>query len=38
MCVEDYILEGICAGCDQCPTKCMNLGYCFYDGPDMEVQ
>lgn len=29
--VEDYILDGICEGCDQDPTKCLNQGYCEYD-------
>ena len=29
--VEDYMLEGICEGCDQDPAMCYNLGYCFYD-------
>ena len=34
--VEDYILEGICEGCDQDPAKCYNLGYCFYDHENDE--
>lgn len=29
--VEDYILDGICEGCDQDPTKCLTQGYCEYD-------
>ena len=29
--VEDYMLEGICDGCDQDPAMCYNLGYCYYD-------
>lgn len=29
--IEDYILNGICEGCDQDPTKCLNQGYCEYD-------
>lgn len=32
MTVEGYIENGICVGCDICPAKCMNLGFCFYDG------
>ena len=31
MYVEDYILSGICEGCDQDPTRCFNEGKCFYD-------
>ena len=34
MTVEKYIENGICSDCDQCPIKCMNAGYCFYDGKD----
>ena len=34
--VQDYIIEGICDGCDQDPTECYNLGYCIYDGPETE--
>lgn len=32
MSVEDYILNGICEGCDQDPAKCHLQGYCEYDG------
>ena len=31
MYVEDYILNGICEGCDQDPTRCLCDGFCFYD-------
>ena len=31
MTVEDYMLEGICNGCDADPAHCYNLGYCQYD-------
>ena len=34
MTVEQYILEGICCGCDQDPAQCHLQGYCEYDGPD----
>lgn len=34
--VENYIREGICAGCDQDPIQCYEKGYCIYDH-DEEV-
>ncbi len=37
MTVLDYIVEGICNGCDQCPICCEAQGYCEYDGPEQEV-
>lgn len=38
MTVLDYIVEGICNGCDQCPICCEAQGYCEYDGPEQEEQ
>lgn len=35
-CVEWYIINGICNGCDICPTKCYEQGYCEYDGKEQE--
>lgn len=33
---EDYIIEGICNGCDQDPAQCYNQGYCEYDEPEED--
>ena len=38
MYVEDYILNGICEGCDQDPVGCFNEGKCFYDAMREEEQ
>lgn len=38
MTVEDYMLEGICDGCDQDPAMCYNLGYCYYDHLNEEKE
>lgn len=29
--IEDYLLDGVCEGCDQDPTQCMSKNACLYE-------
>ena len=34
--VMSYICSGCCMDCDEDVAKCLNQGYCEYDGPEDE--